>query len=123
MSAENGEYDCGTSYMKQLLSYFDAHMIGWMAWAWVSAGAICSYPQLVTDYSGIPTPNMGVLIFQFFRGYASVPAPVPASSTTPSPGPTPPAHPASVPVSKLGHFAEGLAAAGCNECLKRVNPQ
>lgn len=122
MSAENGEYDCGTSYMKQLLSYFDAHMIGWIAWAWVSAGAICSYPQLVTDYTGIPAPNMGVLIYQFLRGYASVPAPVPASSTTPSPGPTPPAHPASGPVSKLWYFAEGRAGAGFKEFLTLGNP-
>lgn len=69
ISAENGEYDCGTSYMSQLLSYFDAHHIGWIAWAWVVQGSPCGYPQLIQDYRGTPTPGMGQLVYQRLRAY------------------------------------------------------
>ena len=122
MSAENGEYDCGTSYMSQLLSYFDAHMISWMAWSWVSVGSACGYPQLITDYSGMPSANMGILIYQRLRGYASVPAPVPSPTPLPSPSPTPPLSPATGPVNKLWYFAEGRVGAGFTEFLTLGNP-
>lgn len=69
ISAESGQYDCGTSYMSQLLSYFDAHLIGWIAWAWVVQGSPCGYPQLIQDYRGHPTPGMGQLIYQRMRSY------------------------------------------------------
>ncbi len=69
MSAESGEYDCGTSYMSQLLTYFDAHHIGWVAWAWVAQGSPCGYPQLIQDYRGTPVPGMGQLVYARLRGY------------------------------------------------------
>lgn len=69
MSAESGEYDCGTGYMSQLLSYFDAHHISWVAWAWVVQGAPCGYPQLIQDYRGTPVPGMGQLVYARLRGY------------------------------------------------------
>jgi endoglucanase len=69
ISAESGQYDCGTSYMSQLLSYFDAHQISWIAWAWVVQGSPCGYPQLIQDYRGNPTPGMGQLIYQRMRSY------------------------------------------------------
>lgn len=69
MSAESGEYDCGTKYMSQLLSYFDAHQISWVAWAWVVDGDTCGYPQLTQDYNGTPTVAMGQLIYQRLHGY------------------------------------------------------
>ena len=69
ISAESGEYDCGTSYMGKLLSYFDAHQIGWISWAWVVAGSPCGYPQLVQNYRGTPTNGMGRLIYQWLRRY------------------------------------------------------
>ncbi len=122
LSAENGEYDCGTSYISQLLSYFDAHMIGWIGWSWVSEGSPCKYPQLITDYSGMPSANMGIFIYQYLRGYASVPAPIPTPSPSPSPSPTPPPTPATGPVSKLWYFAEGRAGAGFKEFLTLGNP-
>ena len=122
LSAENGEYDCGTSYMSQLLSYFDAHMIGWMGWSWVSVGSTCKYPQLITDYSGMPSAKMGIFIYQYLRGYASVPAPIPTPSPSPLPSPTPPPTPATGPVSKLWYFAEGRAGAGFKEFLTLGNP-
>jgi endoglucanase len=122
ISAESGEYDCGTSYMSQLLSYFDAHKIGWISWSWVSAGAVCKYPQLITDYSGMPAAQMGIFIYQYLRSYASVPAPIPTPSPSQSPSPTPPPTPATGPVSKLWYFAEGRVGAGFKEFLTLSNP-
>jgi hypothetical protein len=69
ISAESGEYDCGTSYMRSLLTYFDAHKIGWIAWAWVVAGSPCTYPQLVQNYKGTPTNGMGQLIYRWLHTY------------------------------------------------------
>jgi hypothetical protein len=69
MSSESGEYDCGTSYMSQLLTYFDAHHMGWLAWAWVVQGELCSYPQLIQDYRGTPVPGMGLLVYTHLRRY------------------------------------------------------
>ncbi len=122
ISAESGEYDCGTSYMSQLLSYFDAHRIGWIGWSWVSAGSICKYPQLITDYSGMPAANMGIFIYQYLRSYASVSAPIPTPSPSQSPSPTPPPTQATGPVSKLWYFAEGRVGAGFKEFLTLSNP-
>ncbi|MGH2494814.1 MAG: glycoside hydrolase family 5 protein [Ktedonobacteraceae bacterium] len=69
MSAESGEYDCGTGYMSQLLAYFDAHQISWSAWAWVVQGSQCGYPLLIRDYRGTPTAGMGQLIYQHLQSY------------------------------------------------------
>lgn len=69
ISAESGQYDCGTSFMSQLLAYFDAHHISWIAWAWVVQGSQCGYPLLIQDYRGTPVPGMGQLIYQHLRSY------------------------------------------------------
>lgn len=69
ISAESGEYDCGSSFMSQLLAYFDAHKIGWIAWAWVVQGSQCGYPLLIKDYRGTPVPGMGQLIYQHLQSY------------------------------------------------------
>jgi len=69
ISAESGEYDCGTGYMGQLLAYFDAHQISWIAWAWTVQDDPCGYPQLIQNYQGLPTPGMGQLIYQCLRSY------------------------------------------------------
>jgi len=122
ISAENGEYDCGTGYLSQLYSYFDAHMIGWVGWSWVSVGSICKYPQLISDYSGTPSANTGILIYQYLRAYASVPAPIPTPSPSPTPSPTPPPTPVTGPVNKVWYFAEGRAGAGFKEYLTLGNP-
>ena len=73
ISAESGEYDCGTGYMSPLLAYFDAHNIGWMGWSWVALGSPCSYPQVITNYNGTPTPGLGQLIYQRLRSYLAPP--------------------------------------------------
>ncbi|HEU0002135.1 MAG TPA: cellulase family glycosylhydrolase [Ktedonobacteraceae bacterium] len=69
ISAESGQYDCGTGYMSQLLAYFDAHQISWSAWAWVVQGSQCGYPLLIRDYRGTPTAGMGQLIYQHLQSY------------------------------------------------------
>ncbi len=69
ISAESGQYDCGTSFMSQLLAYFDAHHISWVAWAWVVQGSQCGYPLLIQDYRGTPVPGMGQLIYMHLRSY------------------------------------------------------
>ena len=69
ISAESGEYDCGTAFMSKLLTYFDAHHISWVAWAWVVQGSQCGYPLLIQDYRGSPVPGMGQLIYQHIRSY------------------------------------------------------
>ncbi len=122
ISAESGEYDCGTSFMSQLLTYFDAHRIGWIGWSWVSANSICKYPQLITDYSGMPAAQMGIFIYQYLRRYASEPAPIPTPSPSKSPSPTPAPRPVTGPVSKVWYFAEGRVGAGFKEFLTLANP-
>lgn len=101
-SAESGEYDCGSSYMSQLLPYFDAHGISWMAWAWAvpKTPDVCGYPQLVTDYNGTPSTSTGLYIYQHLRGYA----------------------PPSGVVNKTWYFAEGRVGANFKEYLTISNP-
>jgi endoglucanase len=69
MSAESGEYDCGTSFVSQLYSYLDAHQMGWVAWAWATNGNVCAYPELVTDYQGTPSNAMGQYVYQRLHSY------------------------------------------------------
>lgn len=72
-SAESGEYDCGTSYESQLISYLDAHNISWVGWAWVVAtGNPCRYPQIVSNYTGTPIAGMGQFEYQHMKGYLSL---------------------------------------------------
>lgn len=100
ISAESGEYDCGSSYESQLLPYFDAHQIGWMSWAWVNKGQPCNYPQLITDYQGTPSATTGQYIYQYLHSYA----------------------PSTDAVSKTWYFAEGRVGAGYQEFLTLNNP-
>jgi endoglucanase len=71
ISTESGQYDCKTNYISQLLPYFDAHHIGWVSWAWISVGQLCEYPQLVTNYNGVPAPALGQYIYQRLHSYTT----------------------------------------------------
>jgi endoglucanase len=116
MSAESGQYDCNNDYMSQLLAYFDAHTMGWTAWAWYDTGknqSICGYPQLITDYNGTPAANMGTYIYQHLLSYVN---------GTPPPSPTPTLPPVTGPVSKQWYFAEGRSGGGFTEWLTLGNP-
>ncbi|MBA2394670.1 MAG: cellulase family glycosylhydrolase [Ktedonobacteraceae bacterium] len=91
ISAENGEYDCATSYLSQLYDYLDAHQIGWVAWAWYaqpsgSHANACGYPQLIYDYQGTPAISTGQYVYQRLQSYnpaAPTPTPMPTPSATP----------------------------------------
>ena len=75
ISAESGEYDCKTTFVNQLLDYFDAHNIGWISWAWVPpVGDACTYPRLVVDLNGFPTTHMGLYIYQYLHTYIALSA-------------------------------------------------
>ncbi len=101
ISAENGEYDCNSTYVSQLYGYLDNHHIGWLAWAWVAGiGSVCGYPSLITDYQGTPSMNTGQFVYQRMRGYAV------------SPGPT----------ASSWYFAEGRVGAGFREFITVGNP-
>jgi endoglucanase len=136
VSLENGQYDCGKNpdgtvdnYMLQLLDYFDAHLIGWTAWAWYAdqGNAGCGWPQLISDYLGTPLPLMGTWIYERLLSYANStpptpgPSPSPSASPSPSPTPTPPPQ-TNGPVSKLWYFGEGRVGAGFTEWLTLGNP-
>lgn len=80
ISAESGEYDCGTNYMSQLLAYFDAHNISWIGWAWVAFGSNpCGYPQVITSYNGSPATGMGQLIYHQLQSYLALPVSSPGN--------------------------------------------
>ena len=101
ISAENGEYDCGSSFLQQLYNYFDAHGIGYVAWAWVSGtGNTCGYPQLINDYQGTPSTNTGQFVYQKFHNYAV----------------------SSGPIASTWYFAEGRVGAGFREFITVENP-
>jgi hypothetical protein len=121
MSLESGEYDCGTTYMSQLLSYFDARQMSWIGWAWYSTGSACGYPQVITDYQGTPAASMGTLEYDQLLGYANQPIPTPTPGPSPSPSPTP-VPGLGGPVSSVWYFPEGRAGGGFKEWLTLENP-
>jgi endoglucanase len=94
ISTESGEYDCQSTFLSQLIPYFDAHHISWLAWAWFSGGDTCGYPELIRDYNGTPTSVMGIYIYQTLLGYAGV---TPQKASNPS-------NPGSGPVSQQWYF-------------------
>jgi len=100
ISAESGEYDCDSTYMAQLLAYFDAHQIGWVAFSWATTGDTCTYPLLITNYNGTPTAGYGLFIYQHLHRYA----------------------PTVTPVSGVWYFAEGRVGASFTEFLSIDNP-
>lgn len=109
VSTESGEYDCGVAQMMSaLIAYFDAHSMGWIAYAWwVQPGSAgCGYPQLISDYQGTPLPSMGTYIYQHFLAYAG------QSNAPPPVG----------PVNKTWYFAEGRVGASFKEFLSLENP-
>jgi endoglucanase len=64
---------CTTGYDAQLISYLDAHFAGFTAWAWFPGG--CTFPALINDWAGTPSPT-GAVVQAALLGY---PADPPAS--------------------------------------------
>ena len=62
MAGEFGSYDCGTQYIAQAISYFNAHHMSWLAWAWWPGS--CSGPSLLADWLGAPSVPYGSYVKQ-----------------------------------------------------------
>ena len=108
ISTESGEYDCQTTYMNPIISYFDAHSMGWIGWAWyVSTPPGCGYPQLISDWQGTPLASMGTYIHQHLLSYVNT---------------TPPPPPPVGPVNTTWYFAEGRVGGYFKEFLSLENP-
>ncbi|HVV48552.1 MAG TPA: glycoside hydrolase family 5 protein [Polyangia bacterium] len=60
------------TYVSQLLAYADQNRISWTAWAWYPGG--CSFPSLIADWQGTPTPP-GMLVQASLQTYSNDPAP------------------------------------------------
>jgi len=53
--SEIGENDCGHGFVDTLMTWADAHQVGYLGWTWNNWD--CSTgPALVTDWTGTPTP-------------------------------------------------------------------
>ncbi len=54
ITGENGENDCGTSFVDPFMTWADGLGISYLGWSWNVADCD-SFPALVTDYAGTPT--------------------------------------------------------------------
>ncbi|HEY6476305.1 MAG TPA: glycoside hydrolase family 5 protein [Polyangia bacterium] len=69
---DNGSYTPAiTTYVSSLIAYADQHQVNWTAWAWFNGG--CSFPSLIMDWQGTPTPP-GMLVQTSLASY-NQPAP------------------------------------------------
>lgn len=107
ISTESGEYDCKSGFIQSLSAYFDAHRIGWIAWAWYAGGSPCAFPQLVSDYLGTPEPALGTYVYHALLAYAGVSPPT--SPSAPQAG--------SGPVSRQWYFPGELVGDGFAQTL------
>lgn len=64
---EFGTFDCSSTYDTDLMTYADQHNAGWTAWAWYNGG--CSFPSIVSDWSGTPNGAAGAAIQAKLKGY------------------------------------------------------
>ncbi|MET0416479.1 MAG: cellulase family glycosylhydrolase [Actinoplanes sp.] len=55
---EFGQDDCGFDYMQRLVTWADAHDMGYLAWTWNPWGCT-SGAVLIKDWSGTPEPGVG----------------------------------------------------------------
>lgn len=60
IAGEFGSYDCGTSYISAAITYFNAHHMSWLAWAWNNYG--CGGPALLSNWNGTPSQPYGAYI-------------------------------------------------------------
>jgi len=71
------DFACTTAYDAQLIAYLDAHFAGFTAWAWFPGG--CTFPALIDDWAGTPSPT-GAVVKAALLGYPDDP---PASPPRP----------------------------------------
>lgn len=60
IAGEFGSYNCGTSYIAQAISYFNAHQMSWLAWTWGPNG--CGGPSLLSAWPNVPSAPYGSYI-------------------------------------------------------------
>ncbi len=72
---------CSTDYAAAVIQYADAHQAGWTAWGWYPGD--CTYPALIDDWSGTPSPSLGVLIQTALLGYGGPHPAVPPAVAVP----------------------------------------
>jgi endoglucanase len=56
IAGEIGENDCADGYLDSLMAYLDSRSTSYLAWSWNAYGGCANAPQLISDYSGTPTP-------------------------------------------------------------------
>ena len=56
IAGEIGENDCADGYIDPLMAYLDSQSTSYLAWSWNAYGGCGHAPQLISDYSGTPTP-------------------------------------------------------------------
>ena len=61
---------CTTGYDQQLIAYLDGHFAGFTAWAWFPGG--CTFPALIDDWAGTPSPT-GAVVKAALLGYPDDP--------------------------------------------------
>jgi hypothetical protein len=57
---------CDGTYSDQVIHYADMRNASWTAWAWYDGG--CSFPSLIDDWTGTPTPS-GAVVKAALAGY------------------------------------------------------
>ena len=62
IAGEFGSYTCGTDYIAQAISYFNAHHISWLAWTWGPYS--CGTPSLLAAWPDVPSVPYGTYIKQ-----------------------------------------------------------
>lgn len=82
IAGEIGEDDCASGFINSLMTWLDAHDIGYLAWTWtvVTSGGGCIL--LITDYSGTPTNGYGTGYKAHLVGLAATGGPPPTVSIT-----------------------------------------
>lgn len=55
IASEIGSANCDAAFLGTLMSWLDAHKVGYLAWTWNTWGSACSAITLIDDYQGTPT--------------------------------------------------------------------
>jgi len=55
VATEIGTDNCSATFMTSLMSWLDAHNMGYLGWTWDDWGTTCGAIALIVDYSGTPT--------------------------------------------------------------------
>ncbi|WP_376795419.1 cellulase family glycosylhydrolase [Thermogemmatispora sp.] len=79
IAGEIGENDCAHGFIDMAMAWLDQNNIGYLAWAWDTYNC-WSFPSLITDYNGTPTPyGQGLLnhLTDLANGVTPTPTPTP----------------------------------------------